>query len=88
LLYSSINTFEVWGSNGTLSTNRIFSAPAGFRPTVAITTNNATQQIEIDSDDSFLKSILQFKKLIDEPKYDEILQQAQLVAQFHEKNQR
>lgn len=51
---------EIWGSNGTLTSNRILTAPAGFVPTYTIKNNQDIKTIRMAEDDTFLKSILHF----------------------------
>lgn len=80
---------EVWGSKGTLYTNRILTAPAGFTPEVVIRKGNEEKKRNLPADDAFKKSILHFSKCIDdtearEANYRIILRQASLVEQFKE----
>lgn len=51
---------EVWGSKGKLFTNRIFTAPEGYTPTVKIESALGVQEIEVSEDNHFKKSIEQF----------------------------
>lgn len=51
---------EVWGSKGTLYTNRILTAPAGFVPEVVIRKGNEEEKRNLPADDAFKKSILHF----------------------------
>jgi dTDP-3,4-didehydro-2,6-dideoxy-alpha-D-glucose 3-reductase len=79
---------EVWGSNGTLQTGRILTAPAGFIPEVTIKTANKTEIRKLPEDDAFSKSILHFRKCIEDEQirknnYVEISRQAKFVQQFH-----
>lgn len=55
---------ELWGSTGCLRTGRIFTAPAGFVPTVSIQTQSGTQSFELPADDSFRNSIMRFCALM------------------------
>ena len=78
---------EVWGSKGCLTTGRILTAPAGFRPTATIRKGNEDTVIELPEDDAFLKSILHFNKCIDNIKvrkewYSTIVRQSELVDEF------
>ena len=57
-------SIEVWGSLGTLYTNRIFTAPEGFVPTLEVSNNNVKKVIQLTSDDAFLKSIGTFEECI------------------------
>lgn len=78
---------EVWGSKGTIYTNRILTAPAGFVPEVIIRKGNEEEKRNLPADDAFKKSILHFSKCIEEEKvrkanYETLLRQARLVEQF------
>lgn len=78
---------DIWGSSGSLFTNRILTAPVGFVPTISITRSGETKIVELEPDDSFEKSIQIFIKSIEdknvrEKEYDELVQQAILVDQF------
>lgn len=80
---------EVWGSKGTLSTNRVFTAPAGFIPTLEIRRNNQVETCELPEDDTFEKSIRYFfdcfgslEKRLESCRA--ILQQAEIVEQFQQ----
>lgn len=78
---------EVWGSKGTLYTNRILTAPAGFVPEVIIRKGNEEKKRNLPVDDAFKKSILHFSKCIEnadarKANYETLLCQARLVEQF------
>lgn len=80
---------EVWCSKGTLYTNRILTAPAGFTPEVVIRKGNEEEKRNLPADDAFKKSILHFCKCIEdkvarEVNYQTLLRQASLVEQFKE----
>ncbi len=82
---------EVWGSKGTISTDRVFTAPVGFVPEMIITMNNETQIIKLPEDDAFMNSIEVFSNCvmndtIRNKKYIEIERQARLVDDFIIKN--
>ena len=77
-------SLEVWGSTGTLFTNRILTAPEGFEPTVIIRNGNDEQSFTLPADDTFKKSIERFHKCIENSSlrlkhYDEIIRQSILV---------
>lgn len=55
---------EVWGSQGTIYTNRILTAPTGFEPVVVIKQGNDEQSFTLPADDTFGKSIEHFRKCI------------------------
>lgn len=78
---------EVWGSKGTIYTNRILTAPAGFVPEVIIRKGNEEEKRNLPADDAFKKSILYFCKCIEDAEtrkanYETLLRQARLVEQF------
>ena len=78
---------EVWCSKGTLYTNRILTAPAGFTPEVIIRKGNEEEIRNLPADDAFKKSILHFCKCVEdantrEENYQILLRQAKLVEDF------
>lgn len=78
---------EVWGSKGTIYTNRILTAPAGFVPEVVVRKGNDEEIRNLPADDAFKKSILHFCNCIDdkvtrEGNYQTLLRQAKLVEDF------
>ena len=78
---------EVWGSKGTLKTDRILTAPVGYVPSVRIKKNTEIEERMLPSDDSFKKSIEHFISCVENEgvrynNYKEILNQAQLVEHF------
>ena len=83
---------EVWGSRGTLKTNRVLTAPDGFVPTVVISKNGLCSEHELSSDDTFSKSLAFFGKCIASDKirelsYSAILRQSLLVDEFRKMSQ-
>ena len=80
-------SLEVWGSIGRLFTNRIFTAPVGFKPTVIIEKGAEKKELILTEDSSFAHSIEEFKNEVINPEkrqamYEEILLQAKLVDQL------
>lgn len=80
---------EVWGSKGTVYTNRILTAPAGFIPEVIIRKGNEEEKRNLPADDAFKKSILHFCNCIENSEtrkenYKTLLRQAKLVEDFKE----
>lgn len=51
---------EIWGSKGTITSNRILTAPEGFEPTYTIKKNQEFETRTLPADDAFLKSIKHF----------------------------
>lgn len=81
---------EVWGSLGTLTTKRIFTAPDGFEPVITIEKNGMQEIRKLSSDDAFKKSIEVFLTCIEDKNarksnYHNIMRQAILVNEFREK---
>jgi predicted dehydrogenase len=81
-------SLEIWGSNGTLYTNRVFTAPDGFIPIVEETdaAGNHKTEISLAADDSFRKSIEYFYGCINDTNkrlnaYKDITKQAGLVEE-------
>lgn len=78
---------EIWGSKGTITSNRILTAPEGFAPTYSIKKNQNLETRNMPSDDAFLKSIERFITCINDgmirkDNYDIIHCQESLVEQF------
>ena len=80
---------EIWGSKGTIVSDRILTAPTGFKPSYTIKKNQDISTFNFSEDDAFLKSILKFGDCISEKNvrnenYSVLLQQERLVEQFKE----
>lgn len=78
---------EIWGSKGTIFTNRILTAPAGFVPEVVIRKGNEEEKRNLPADDAFKKSILHFSQCVEnndtrKENYQTLLRQAKLVEDF------
>lgn len=77
-------SIDLWGSEGTLTSGRILTAPAGFEPTMTIRRNGVEEVVTLPADDSFRKSIEHFAECIRDSdvrkaRRAEILHQAELV---------
>lgn len=75
---------EVWGSQGRLYTNRIFTAPPEYEPIVILEKAEEIEEIKLSADWHFCHSIEKFcQEILDLDErtqmYDEILLQAKLV---------
>ena len=75
---------EIWGSKGFITTGRVFTAPAGYVPTAAVTVGNETETVELPADDTFAKSIEHFVDCVNDENirkqnYQALLKQAELV---------
>lgn len=80
---------EIWGSKGTLTSNRILTAPAGFVPEYTIKKNQDYETRKLPADDAFGKSISRFKDCIldastREEEYRLVQREAVLITQFKE----
>ena len=78
---------EVWGSMGTLKTNRVLTAPADFVPSATIRKSSVEELRYLSKDDAFEKSISYFLECAEnemkrEESYKSILKQAMLVDDF------
>lgn len=78
---------EIWGSKGTITSNRILTAPANFTPTYTIKKNQDFKTLSLPSDDAFLKSILRFVECIKsketrQEEYKLLLRQESLINDF------
>lgn len=78
---------EVWGSTGSLKTNRVLTAPVDFIPQVTIRKENSDIVRELPNDDTFYKSICYFNECINnnevrKESYCNIARQAGLVDEF------
>jgi len=78
---------EIWGSKGTITSNRILTAPAGFIPSYTIKKNQIIENHNLPVDDAFFKSIQKFSECIQnaderEKQYKIIHNQEDLVEQF------
>lgn len=77
-------SLEVWGSKGTLTADRIFTAPDGFEPVVRVSTNVGVKVISLQSDSHFRHSIVHFIDEIENNEertemYEQIILQSKLV---------
>lgn len=78
---------EMWGSKGTITSNRILTAPAGFTPTYTIKKNQDIETRDLPADDAFLKSIKRFEDCVNnaterKANYNLLHEQESLVEQF------
>lgn len=84
---------EIWGSLGTLRSGRVLTAPDGFVPLYEISKNGKTDHFEMQTDDAFLKSILQFFDCVENKdirinNYATIIKQSSLVEEFRKECRR
>lgn len=80
---------EIWCSKGTLTSNRVLTAPTGFIPTCTIKKNQEYDTRNLPADDAFLKSIQRFGLCVNDDatrleNYELIEHQEALVENFRE----
>lgn len=80
---------EIWGSKGTITTDRVFTAPEGFEVDIKINTTEGNEIIHVEGDDSFLKSLNIFADCVNNDEirlaeYDELMHQIHLVNSVEE----
>lgn len=80
---------EAWGSEGTLTTGRVLTAPDGFEPDVIIRKGNDDEVWKLPSDEAFVKSIQRFVECINcgdarNENYLIIERQAKFIEKFIE----
>ncbi len=78
---------DVWGSKGSLRSNRILTAPDGFVPSYEISRNGTITRFEMQADDAFCKSIGHFYECVRndekrEENYKILLKQAGFIDNF------
>ena len=78
---------EIWGSKGTITSNRILTAPEGFVPSYTIKKNQDFETRDLPADDAFLKSIQVFISCVNDAKsrennYGILHNQESLVESF------
>lgn len=93
IIFGMDNTYkcelEVQGSKALLYTDRIFTAPDDFKPTMVLKSGNDVETYTLESDGAFLKSINRFyESIINTDKRNEmfssIIRQAELIEQIKE----
>lgn len=81
------NGIEIWGSQGKLFTNRLFTAPKGFIPEIEIRNEDGITVVKCSPDDHFANMLdhivllLNMRELI-EHEYSQILRQGKLIDQI------
>ena len=78
---------EIWGSKGTIRTDRILTAPVDFVPKVVVRNGNEDKVYDLPSDDAFFKSIQYFQRCMKNEdtrikSYNAMIRQAELVDEF------
>lgn len=80
-------SLEVWGSKGTLFTNRIFTAPPGYEPSLTVETADGKRVINLEADNHFVNMLDHLYQCIHnkdkrELEYKFNLNQAKLIEDF------
>lgn len=79
-------SLDVWGSKGSISTNRILTAPADYTPEITVTTANGSEKVTLEPDSSFCHSIEEFcKEVTDVDKRNNMYRQIILQAELMER---
>lgn len=78
---------DIWGSKGSIFTDRILTAPDGFEPAFKISTESGITERKLPPDDAFKKSIEFFHSCIAqrqcrEESYCSIIRQAEIIEDF------
>ena len=85
------NNLELWGSEGKISTSRIFTAGPEFAPIINVETNNTNDSFKLPPDNHFFNMLTYFyqqiilKKDI-ENEYQQNINQARLIHELREKS--
>lgn len=80
---------EIWGSKGTITSGRIFTAPTGCNPMYTLKQNQDYTHYELPEDDAFGKSLQRFAVCVEDAEtrkenYEFLNRQETLVQQFHD----
>lgn len=80
-------SLEIWGSQGELLADRVFTAPVGFRPSILLKVGSKENRIQLPEDDQFFHSIRRFHESICEEEKrhqarEGILHQGRLIEEF------
>lgn len=83
--------FEIWGSKGKLNSNRAYTAPKDYTPTLIIETNeNGREEVKLKADDHFKALLCYIAKLIKngnfEEEYIQNLRQAKILNDIKAKS--
>jgi predicted dehydrogenase len=82
-------SLDAWGSAGSMTTDRVFTAPDSLEPKVNIHKAEGSVEYKLLADNSFVNSIERFFKCIHDKKtrtenYSEIMRQSEIVEEFKE----
>lgn len=78
---------ELWGSNGRIETNRVFTAPPDYKPEITVESPNGKKVFSVEPQNHFEKILLHFCNLINTKKdlaaeYAQNINQARLVSEM------
>ena len=77
--------YEIWGSQGKLTTKRAFTAPPGLAPEISVETKGKNECIKLSPDNHFANMLTYFSETIKsgryETEYAECLTQARLIQE-------
>jgi NDP-hexose-3-ketoreductase len=78
---------EVWGSKGKLFTNRIFTAPPDYEPTITIENKEGIKEMVLQADNHYIKMLEYFYECIHNTdlktkEYEANINQARLINDF------
>lgn len=81
-------SIEIWGSKGTITSDRILTAPEGFVPEYTLKQNQDYSQHKLPADDAFLKSMEVFVNCVNDIKvrnaeYEVLLTQEKYIDEFN-----
>lgn len=81
-------SIEIWGSKGTITSDRILTAPDGFVPEYTLKQNQDYSQHKLPADDAFLKSMEVFVDCINDAnarnkEYEVLLTQEKYIEEFN-----
>jgi predicted dehydrogenase len=81
---------ELWGSEGKIYTNRIFTAPINYKPTVKLETKDGVEEVELKEDNAYKNMLLNFYAVTlnieeREKEYKSNLVQAKLLSELFSK---
>lgn len=80
-------SIEIWGSKGTITSDRILTAPVGLEPEYTLKQNQSYNKYKLPEDDSFFKSIQVFldcvnNETVRKEEYETLITQEKLVEEF------
>ncbi|MGC6424323.1 MAG: Gfo/Idh/MocA family protein [Lentimonas sp.] len=83
-------SLELWGSKGRLTTNRLFTAPAGYSPELLIESGMDKEVVKVNPENHFKAMLRHFHALVNgqanrEDEYAQNINQARLIAEVFAK---